>query len=63
MPAAQAPPDHAAQGHDHPTTGKGHEGHGPATGLSAYACPMHPDVVSSEPGKCPRCGMNLTERK
>jgi FtsP/CotA-like multicopper oxidase with cupredoxin domain len=28
----------------------------PAT---AYACPMHPDVTSSEPGTCPKCGMQL----
>src|SRR5215210_2802611 len=24
-----------------------------------YACPMHPEVVSDEPGKCPNCGMRL----
>src|SRR5438309_10721699 len=26
---------------------------------SSYACPMHPDVTSTEPGTCPRCGMAL----
>ncbi len=24
-----------------------------------YTCPMHPEVVSDEPGNCPKCGMNL----
>ena len=24
-----------------------------------YVCPMHPEVKSNEPGKCPKCGMNL----
>jgi FtsP/CotA-like multicopper oxidase with cupredoxin domain len=24
-----------------------------------YACPMHPDVTSMEPGTCPKCGMQL----
>jgi hypothetical protein len=24
-----------------------------------YSCPMHPEVVSDQPGKCPKCGMNL----
>ena len=24
-----------------------------------YTCPMHPDVISDKPGKCPKCGMNL----
>jgi protein SCO1/2 len=24
-----------------------------------YSCPMHPDYISSKPGKCPKCGMTL----
>ncbi len=24
-----------------------------------YTCPMHPEVISDKPGKCPKCGMNL----
>jgi FtsP/CotA-like multicopper oxidase with cupredoxin domain len=24
-----------------------------------YTCPMHPEVLSEEPGKCPECGMKL----
>jgi FtsP/CotA-like multicopper oxidase with cupredoxin domain len=24
-----------------------------------YTCPMHPDIVSEEPGHCPKCGMKL----
>jgi membrane protease subunit (stomatin/prohibitin family) len=28
-----------------------------------YTCEMHPEVVKSKPGKCPKCGMNLTAIK
>ena len=25
-----------------------------------YVCPMHPNVTSDKPGKCPQCGMDLS---
>ena len=30
---------------------------------TAYSCPMHPEVTSDKPGKCSKCGMNLTLSK
>jgi hypothetical protein len=26
---------------------------------SSWTCPMHPDVITTEPGTCPICGMKL----
>jgi hypothetical protein len=40
-----------------------HAGHGEHEATATHACPMHPDVVSKEPGKCPICGMPLELRK
>ncbi len=28
-----------------------------------YTCPMHPEVISDKPGKCPKCGMDLVKKK
>jgi len=31
--------------------------------MAMYTCPMHPDVTSDKPGKCPKCGMALVAKK
>lgn len=28
-----------------------------------YTCPEHPEIVKDMPGKCPKCGMQLVEKK
>ena len=28
-----------------------------------YTCSMHPEVVQDKPGRCPKCGMKLIEKK
>jgi CopA family copper-resistance protein len=43
-----------------------HENHGtpPAKQQTViYTCPMHPEVQSPSPGKCPKCGMTLVRQK
>lgn len=27
-----------------------------------YICPMHPEIISGKPGKCPKCGMDLVQK-
>ena len=33
-----------------------------ATSPIEYTCPMHPEIVRSQPGNCPICGMTLEPR-
>jgi hypothetical protein len=41
-----------------------HEAHAaPADAAVVYTCLMHPEVTSTKPGKCPKCGMTLVVRK
>lgn len=31
-----------------------------AGAVARYSCPMHPEVIESSPGHCPKCGMELS---
>jgi multidrug efflux pump subunit AcrA (membrane-fusion protein) len=46
-----------------PSSPKGAVAPSPSTSsppaATVYSCPMHPDVRSATPGKCPKCGMDL----
>ena len=64
--AARAEVKPMAGHHDHSTSDHGahghgqHHGHGHASETPAqYTCPMHPEVLSDDPGSCPKCGMHL----
>jgi multidrug efflux pump subunit AcrA (membrane-fusion protein) len=41
----------------------GPAGHGSAGVTQQYHCPMHPTVISDQPGDCPICGMKLVPMK
>ena len=51
--AAATPSDRGAK--DHPPGGSEQQ-------ATTYTCPMHPEVVSDKPGRCPKCGMNLVPK-
>ena len=35
---------------------------GPGIATATYTCTMHPEVITNEPGKCPKCGMDLVKK-
>jgi hypothetical protein len=59
--ASGATTDHASS--TTAPSASGHDGHrSNEHDQSIYTCPMHPDVSSDEPGRCPKCNMKLVLR-
>ncbi|WP_414674257.1 heavy metal-binding domain-containing protein [Marinobacter antarcticus] len=52
--------DHGSHSHQHEANDHQSMDHAAS---EEYTCPMHPEVVQSEPGSCPKCGMTLEPRK
>lgn len=48
---------------EHQHDGGEGEQHNEEDAETAYACPMHPEVTGNKGDSCPKCGMDLEERK
>jgi Cu(I)/Ag(I) efflux system membrane fusion protein len=57
----RGPESPGASGPASPAAGNGAPEHALEHADPLYRCPMHPDVVSDEPGTCPVCGMDLVK--
>lgn len=66
---AEQPASAPAHGHEHgsdiaPETAKSAgDQRGAAQKAIVYTCPMHPEVISDKPGRCPKCGMKLVPKE
>jgi len=39
-----------------------HAAHEEGIAKESYTCPMHPEIIRKQPGKCPICGMDLVKK-
>lgn len=70
-PAGSLPPlatglnktEMATGGSQHEMAGHAAPSGGEAKSAGKYQCPMHAEVRSDKPGRCPVCGMKLVKRK
>lgn len=63
-PGHKASPLHKAMGLDTPPHAATHnllENSGQAADTTKYTCPMHPHIITDQPGSCPICGMHLVK--
>jgi hypothetical protein len=68
--APKAPSKGAKNGHVHEISASEHDNAKAAEGgkagkqpVTLYTCPMHPEVISDKPGRCPKCGMKLVPKE
>lgn len=55
--------DHSKMDHDSSTMDMDQSKMEKEKVAKVYTCSMHPEVISDKPGECPKCGMNLVEKK
>ncbi|GEO09335.1 hypothetical protein SAE01_18310 [Segetibacter aerophilus] len=54
--------DETIEAHNHSEMNMSNSDASKAEQKVMYSCPMHPEVQSGKPGKCPKCGMTLIKK-